>query len=363
MSIVDRILGEEAKTRSPVELRVNGERFDAFESGTIELSMEQGANSFTLEYVADTDAPEQRAIFEGDACELALATTAGPEVVISGYVDTAEDDDAPDALRLTASGRSRTCDLIDSSATFTPGRWSKVKIEKIALDICLPFAVDVYVVGSQGAAFEQFSVQKGEKAYDAIARAALRRGLYPYCVGGDLVLARAGATETSTVLERGVNVLRSKRVSSWAERYSNYLLRGQVRATDTNWGANASQLEATVRDPDLDRWRPLVVQAETGDRVDLATRARIECNARAGKGTRLTATVDDWETEDGKAWRPNTLVRFKNPVLGIDSKLLITTVRFAFGPDEARECELEMTRPQAFDVANYPALTRGQEWT
>lgn len=363
MSLVDQLLGDDQKERPPVELRVNGKVFDDFESGSVELSMEQGCNSFSLEYVASQVSEKTRQIFEGDECELALATTKGPEVVISGYVDASEDDDGPDSLRLTASGRSRTCDLVDCSATFTPGRWKKAKIEKIALDLCLPFSVDVFVEGDQGAAFPDFSIDKGETVYDAIARASLRRGLFPYCTGGELILAAAGSTKTRTVLERGKNIIQSRRSSSWAGRYSDYLLRAQVRATDTNWGKNASQVNATIQDVEINRWRPLLVQAEADDKKDLKTRARVECNTRAGRGMRVSCLVDGWETDEGTAWRPNTLVRFKNLVLGVDADLLITTVRFRFGAGEPRETELEMTRPQAFDVKNYPALGRGKQWT
>jgi len=367
MNPLDALLGGE-KT-SYVKLAVNGEALTGFSGGSIQLSMSAGANDFDLEYVPDDD--DTRSIFEGDEVELSIDPGDGLQSILTGYVDAVEDDDDPAGLRLSASGRSRTGDLLTCSPGFAPlafgtapRAWKNADIEKIVGDICAPFSIDVFVSPLEvGAAFPSFSLQTGETAFDAISRAALKRGLFPYCVGGDLVLARAGSTQTRTVLERGGRVIRSSRTSSWADRFSDYIYRAQARSTDNNFGAKASQLTSTVLDTTVNRFRPLAVQAEAHDKVDLKTRAEIERNTRAGNGESIVCLVDGWGTDEGNAWRPNTLVRFKNKVLGVDATLLITTVRFRFGPNEAREVELLLQRPEAFSVANYPALTRGNSWT
>jgi prophage tail gpP-like protein len=240
--------------------------------------------------------------------------------------------------------------------------WSKVTIDKIVADICAEFGVGSYVQ-DPGPAFEAFSVQADEMGIDTIQRAATKRGLYVYSVGGDLVLARAGAYRTKTVLERGKNLVWSRRSDSWYSRYSDYVFRGQVRPTDGNWGKNANQLSTTVKDEEINRFRPLRVQAEAHDGLDLKTRATLECNQRAGRGERIVCLVDDWLTDEGTAWRPNTLVRYKNPPLGIDATMLIAVARYRFGPTEARGVELELCHPDAFDIGKYRALGRGEQWS
>lgn len=368
MSLASKVLGERKKSRPPVELRVDDLAVSGFASGEVVLTMEQGYNAFSFEYVAETDFPIRRTIYEGDPCEVVLNTSGGPEVIIAGLVDTCEDEDSPDSFTLQVSGKSRTIDLVEGAATFTPGRWSNAKLEKIVTQIASPLSTtEVFVQGEQGEPFSWFSIQKGETAFDAISRAALLRGLHPFAVRGSLVLTRAGATQTATVLERGKGKLvRSRRVSSWANRFSHYLLRAQVRGTDENWGKNAGQLDSAAEDDELvarGRYRPLLAQVEARSRSELRSRAIVERNRRAGRGMVVSTVVDGWETDEGTAWRPNTLVRFVNPVLGVDEDLLITTARFRFGPSEPQQVELEMTRPEAFDLRNYPALKRGQQWT
>lgn len=340
-----------------VQLRVNGRAFFGFERGVIQLTMVEGANSFDVQYVADGKQPGVRAIFEGDEVDVAVDAGAGKgfEVLVSGYVDTVDDEDDPDGIVLRSAGRSRTCDLIDCSAINKPGRWSNITVGALAAALCEPFDIDVYVESDEGAPFPHFSVQKGETPYDAISRAALKRGLLAYAVADSLVLAKAGDFFTGTVLERGGRVIRSARSNSWYARYSEYIFKAQARATDNNWGKGPNQLKHTVTDDTVSRHRPLLIQAEAHDGVDLRTRAILERNVRAGMGERVTCLVDGWATDEGNAWRPNTLVQFVNPVLGIDAAMLITVCRYRFGANEAREVELEMTLPQAFDVsANYP---------
>jgi prophage tail gpP-like protein len=342
-----------------VALSVNGDSYEGFESGSVQLTMEEAANSFQVEYVADGRAIGARVVFPGDECVLSL----DDDVVIEGYVDTVDDEDQADTLRLRAAGRSRAADLIDCAAVASPGSWINMPIDVIASDLCDDFGIGCYIDGDPGAPFASFAIQKGESAFDALSRAAIKRGFYIYSVAGDVVLSRAGSTRTTTVLERGKNLISSARSDSWYSRFSEYIFRGQARATDGRWGKSAAHLKSVVTDPAITRFRPTIVQAEAHDGIDLLTRATLERNQRAGQGERILCVVDGWLTDEGKAWRPNTLARFKNPVLGVDATLLVVVARFRLGAKQPKETELELTRPEAFDVAHYPALGRGESWT
>lgn len=339
-------------------LRVNDAAFDGFESGSVQLTLDEAVNSFELTYVAPDGSLDTRVVFEGDDCELLL----GDEVVIRGYVDETDEQDEPDALTLRAVGRSRTGDLVDCSAIQAPGRWSGATLDRIVTELCLPFGVSSYVA-TPGEPFEAFSVQKGESVYDTIARAAAKRGLLVYSVGGDLVLARAGQYRTATVLERGLNVSRSQRASSLVNRYSQYVFAGQGRPDERTWGKASQQLAHTVTDPGVPRYRPLRVTAEAHSGLDLQARATLERNQRAGRAERVSCVVEGHTTVEGYAWRPNTLVHFRNPILGVDATLLVVTARFRFGAAVDDVTELELARPEAYDLGKYPALGRGMQWT
>jgi len=347
-----------------IEVRVNGEAFDGFEQGAIQLTMDEAASSFDLTYVADGKQPGARVIFEGDAVTVALDDGGGPEVIIDGYVDTVDDEDNEDLVRLSCAGRSKAGDLVDCSATRDPGSWTNATLDKIAKDLCAPFGVKVIVDGSVGKPFPNFAIQQGESPYEAISRGALKRGLFAYSVVGDLVLAKAGSYTTKTALVRGEEpLLRSARTNSWISRFSEYRFLGQVRSTDNNFGKASAHLKGVINDEAITRFRPLRVVAQAYDGVDLETRAKMERNQRAGRGERITALVDGWLTAEGKVWRPNTLVAFRNNVLGVDATLLVTTARFRLAANEPRQTELYLCRPEAYASESYPVIQRGDAWT
>lgn len=340
-------------------LEIDWQAHRGFRQAEVGLSLEQGTNTFSVAYAERwaIDGARSR-ISPGDGCTLKV----GDEVLLDGYVDAATVEYADDHLRLECQGRARTADLVDCSAVGARTQWSEQGLEKILRDLSEPFDVSTRIVGDPGRAFSKFSVQRGETAFAAIARAARLRGFLPYTIGGELVLARAGSVRTSTVIRRGANVVRASRTTSWAERYSHYRFRGQTGATDDVSGKSASQLRGEVRDPSVARYRPFLVasRGQDGPR-DLGARAILERNTRAGRGDRLSCTVVGWHTAEG-LWAPNTLVRVEDDWLDVSAELLVVSVRFRLDAETGKGgyvTELELTRPEAFDMAEYPAAGRG----
>ena len=336
---------------------VEGTRLEGFEEGTLQLTMTEAVNTFEVSYVPPTLL--DRLVFEQDRVEVRI----GDEVLLEGHVDETDEEDDTERVRVRVLGRSAAQDVVDCSAIQAPGSWTNATIGTIVADLAAPFSVGTFVDDREGKRFATFSVTKGDTAYDTIARAAVKRGLIVYSVGGDLVLARAGSYRTATVLERGANVIRSGRRSSMLNRYSQYVFAGQARPNEDTWGSRSQQLKHIVVDEHVRRFRPLRVNAESHSGLDLEGRALLERNQRAGKSETVSCTVRGHLTDEGAAWRPNTLVHFRNPVLGIDATLIIVTARFHFGAAEDDSTELELARPEAYDIAKYPALGRGETWT
>lgn len=340
-----------------IRIRANGQELEGFVRGTLTLTMDEAVNSFEVEYALRDERLAERALYPGDAC----AVVIDDEIVLDGFVDRTDDVDEPDEVRVRVSGRSKTCDLYDCSAGFQG--FTSAKVSTIARALAQNTTVRVHVEGDEGQPFPAYHVQKGESILDAINRAALKRGLYAYTVGGDLVLARAGARETRTCLVRGtLPLVRSARTDSWEQRFSHYVFRGQVPATDDAWGKKAS-ISHALEDKAVKRYRPLHLHVEARNGIDVQTRAATERNLRAARGERITATVWGHKTDEGHAWRPNLRVAFDNPVLGVRAMLLVSRVSFRFGADEPDQADLELVRPEAYDVAGYPPLKRGELWT
>ncbi|MCL7197601.1 phage tail protein, partial [Escherichia coli] len=81
------------------------------------------------------------------------------------------------SCRLNVSGRDKTGDLVDSSAIHGSGQWTRARLEHIVRDICKPFGIEVLVQTDTGDALDSFSLDDGEKAFDAIDRAARAKAI------------------------------------------------------------------------------------------------------------------------------------------------------------------------------------------
>jgi prophage tail gpP-like protein len=345
--------------KNELRLTVNGKTLEGFEGGSVTLSMEEPYNTFELDYVADGRQLGARVIFAGDECELKINAGRGDESLIKGYVDSTIDDDAAEAVLLRCSGRSKTADLVDCSA-HRPGRWKSFTVSSIARAIAEPYGVAVFLEADEGAPLASFAIVAGETAFEAIQRACARRYLTCYAVAGYLVLAQAGPLSSLTALERGRNVVRSSRTDSWRNRYSEYVFLAQARGTDDSSGKAVSQIKATSKDATITRHRQLIQQVGANDQVELQSRADFDRSRRAGLGETFNVVVGGWGTDEGKVWRPNTLVSFKNEVLGVDAELIVSQVHFTFGAHAAREAELTLMRPEAYlPEKPYPVLRRG----
>ena len=87
----------------------------------------------------------------------------GPDVLITGYIDTIDIDLTDTYCRLNVSGRDKTGDLVDSSAIHGSGQWKRARLEQIVRDICKPFGIEVLVQTDTGDAIDSFSLDDGER--------------------------------------------------------------------------------------------------------------------------------------------------------------------------------------------------------
>lgn len=346
-----------------VKLRVNGEEFSGFKGGEVSLGLDQLCSSFSLDYHDRRGTKNPVPIEDGDRCTLLIDDV----VVMDGWVGSSDVEYDAKTYRASVTGRSLTCDLVDCTAAVRRNAsvrtsWTNAALSAIVGDLINPFGVQARYVGNMGANFSKFRVNKGERVADAITRLIRARGMVAYTVGSDLVVARAGAETTQTVIRLGDQILRGKRHTSQDERFSDYYFKGQTRATDTVNGVNAAQLDGHVEDRGVTRYRPMmVVKGGQDSKADLGQLAVLERNQRAGRGERLTYTLRGWMRNEG-LWEPNIRVRVVDAMLNVDCEMLVVNVRYRFGPrDPGFVTELELTRPEAYDVIDYPVRRRRRE--
>lgn len=333
-----------------IELKVNGGIFGGWESAEIKVGIEQISGTFRLgvteRWPGQTTPTPILPGFE------ALVLLDGAPV-ISGYLDSVEPSYDMQYHTLSLSGRDKTGDLVDCCGVHKTGQWTNRNLFQIAQDICQPFNIPVINQTDVGDPLPPFNIQEGERAFEALDRMARMRAVLLMSDGlGNLIITRAGQQRAATELVEGVNIKAANARFDWKERFSTYTVKGQHQGSDTAPADAARGPVGNAIDPVIQslRYRPLVLLAEDqGHIASLTQRAEWERNVRIGRANRATITVQGWAHADG-LWKPNTLVRLRSPRLYADLDLLITAVTYRLDLANGTTCDLELCRPEAFDL-------------
>lgn len=343
-----------------VTLTVDGRDWGGWTGVEIARGIETAAGAFALELTERWPGePQRRAIATGAVCTLAVGDT----VVITGHVDDVGYGYGAASHTVTVRGRDRAGDLVDCSVVDDPKSWRNRTVAQIAADLARPFGVAVTAALATDP-LREFTVQEGETAWEAIERACRLRGLLAISDGrGGLLLTRAGDGRVDTVLEQGANILAAVADHSLRDRHSHYLVKGQQPGSDWLSADEAAGPVGGASDPDVPRYRPLLILGEDqGDRATLRDRARWEAAVRAGRGQRARVTVQGWRQGGavGPLWQPNSLVRLVSDWLAIDRELLIAAVTLALSEQGGTTADLELARPEAYTPEPLPASGAGE---
>lgn len=334
-----------------VELQINGVGYSGWQSVTVQRGMEQLSSTFDLTLADQWPGQSQpRPIAAGQRCVLKI----DGETVINGYVDDVDLQLDAGGHSITVRGRDQTGDLVDCSVLVSkgrPGQWRNRTLLQIALDVCQPFGIAVRTE-VELAPIRTANVQEAESGYELLDRLAKQAGVLLLTDGsGALVIAAPGTQKVGLTLREGVNLLSASVSSSWRDRFSLYVLKGQRPGSDEDSAAGSAHVTAQQTDPALSeagRYRPLVIVAdEHGGKPQ--QHVAWEAHVRAGRSTRAHVSVVGWSHGAG-LWTPNTLVRLVAPTLQTDAELMIVSVTYSLSSSQFLHTELELADPAAFDV-------------
>lgn len=344
-----------------LELIVNGRAYSGWKKARVRKSVEELAHSFSLS-LSDrwTENQQPIEVEAGQSVEIKI----DDETVITGFIDEDVISYSKSDYSIDISGRSKTGDLVDCSALFKSGQWKKATLITIANDLCAAYDLNILApVTSQ--TFRKFSIESGESIFECLARAAsMFQLLLQTDARGNLVFERGGSIVENATIERGVNVISGSRTNSWRDIYSGYYLQNQNAGDDNHHGSAASSPSYFHEDPTVTRNRELLVhpsgQLSSGE---LRDRASWEVNTRWGSARRLTYTLVGWGHAGG-LWKPNRIVRVKDDMLRVDDDLLIVSVDFEQTLEGGTVTHVELTRPEAFDIAPLPrkSARKGGLW-
>lgn len=333
---------------SELILRVENERYAGWKRVSITRSIDRLAGTFELT-LTDRWAIEKSAarILDGQSCQVII----GGSPVITGWIDDVSTRHGPDQHELTVRGRDAAGDLVDCAAITGSQEIVGRTLAQVARAVCAPFGIGITVEADVGGPFRYTHVQPGETCYELLDRLARLRGVLVISDGnGGIILTRAGAQRANTGLTLGTNIMGGAATRSQRDRYSRYRVVGQQRASDNLVDESAAQSVAEVTDPQITRYRPIVIQAE--DQADISTcqtRARWERSVRAGQGNTASVDVRGWR--DGvRPWQPNTQVLADDEWLGLNGDYLVVSVSHSLDGDDGEVTQLKLEPPAARQV-------------
>ena len=330
-----------------VALEIDGEAYLGWTEIAVDRGIDAVAGSFDLtlaskERTGATDWP----IAADAECRVLLAG----ETLVTGHVDAVFRFVDAEERGIRVRGRDRTADLVDCSAIHDPGSWRGKDLQAIAAELAEPFGIEIAIEGDTGAPFARFALQQGETAFAAIERMARYRGLVAWSSGdGRLRIGNPDTGERTGRIEEGRNLIAAEGSADHAERYSDYVLKGQASGSAERAGRAAAQVIARTRDAQVARYRPLLVMGEEqSDTASLQQRAEWEAAVRAGRSQALRATVPGWFEDDGGVWRPGARSACKVPSVDVEGDLLVERVRLVRDGERGTVSDIDLVPPEAW---------------
>ena len=286
------------------------------------------------------------------------------ELIITGHIERVATTYSADGVGVTVAGRSRTGDLVDCSADLTSFR--QRNIEFIAANLAFPFGIRVdlnelpadQIQALRDNPFPRFRAQRGETVYDAFRRLAKARNVvFQDTPAGDVRLTTAGAAgDAAEALVVGQNIIRAMGSFDLSGRFSTYTTKSQ-RLLDESVDVD---VRYEAQDAEIQRFRPLLIIGERGfTRAAATSRVFWEAATRAGNSITARYTLGSWRQSDGTLWRPNQVVRVRDPYVGWDdAPMLVVDVNYRLDGSEGEKVELSLQPQAAFEIWDPPKRPR-----
>jgi prophage tail gpP-like protein len=359
-------------------LHVDGTAYSGWLAASVTRAIDQAADTFACTVTEGWSGAKQKwPIRPGQKCEIHLDGV----LAMTGYIDSYEPSYDAESHTVSISGRSAAADIIDGSAPV--GQLKNMTVGQIAEVMAKPFGIRVDSANAPPTIIEDVQVNPGETIHELLDRLAqtvpaVRAVLLGSAPDGSLSFIRVGGGgSASTPLQQGVNIWKASAILNDAERYSSVTVLAQHSNADDRSdeeaeveipdegeepatapvgggpaGVTTTAVTATVKDPAVKRYRPLIITGDSElDQAGAQRQAEIEVRRRTAQATKCTAQVVGWHQSgpDSPLWGPNLLVDVDSPFLGIKRQMVISSCTYEIS-EAGSTCTLELALTGAFEA-------------
>lgn len=327
-----------------LKIFIDGDIYRDWERVEIVKDLEAVAGAFNI----TLDKPSIFNFAPGKSLRLEIANVP----VIEGYIEGTAFTGEANTLELIIQGRDKTGDIIDCSAITTSSEFLNVSFLTLAEKLCAPFGIKVInQTDKSKKKIVKVSLQKGS-VYEELEREARKVGVFLYpSPDGNLYLSEIGSETLGTRLVCPGNVISFTAKVDYSDRFSEYILKGQQSSGGGGvlTAKQQTQVYAKANDPNIHRYRPLLIVGESNITAAQAKdRVEWEAAVRAGRSEELTLIVDGWTDKDSRLWQLNKLISVKVEELNFESEMLIKSVSFRYNETDGQATAITVSDPNAY---------------
>ncbi|AZO77707.1 MULTISPECIES: hypothetical protein [unclassified Bosea (in: a-proteobacteria)] len=275
------------------------------------------------------------------------------ELLLTGHVEKRSPSLRSAEAELPIAGRSKTGDLVDSSAEAKTGEWKNKKADEAFKDLTEGYDVKIEVD------FEHkpktvFRVRPGETVHQAADRWARSEGftITDTPEGNVKTTSAKNAKRHAGAIREGITtwpkLLDASAVHDDSKKFGQVKIKAQA---PDGYGPDALEIEAEAKDETIKRKRLRVVTPpELIRKEDSRERAKWHRDRAAGEGTTCEVTVLGWRDEKQRFWTKGWLVMCEIPSLGVVQEMLIKKASFeqSDSDGEGTVAKLSLVDPRTF---------------
>ena len=340
-----------------LEIRLNGALYINFTTATVVRNLEAAASTFSFgSTVGIANAKANLSpIRAGDFVEIIADKKSK---ILTGYVDEEGPEYDDRTHSITATGRSKTQDLIDSTVGVIR-QYENVGLVDIAKSVAGDFGIEVVNQAGDIRPFSDIaSPQVGQKAFKFLESLARKRQVLLTDDGeGRLVITRASSELSPNSLKNVIgafdnNIKSASRKTNIANLFHEYIAQGQgnpIDATEFETPKDLAEAAGFAIDAAIRNARRLEFYTEeTSDSFTLQDRAKWELSIRRARNFAYKCTVQG-HTFNNIAWKPNIRHQVDDDFAAISGQYLCKKATYNYSLDGSTT-ELEFVNKNSYTL-------------
>lgn len=333
-------------TNEQVYLIIAGTKFSGWKTTTITKSIESCCGKFSFSLVTKTDL-EMASLVPGAPCQVYI----GKDLVIDGYLDKVSPTGDESGFAYTIEGRDKTQDLIDCSCERAPYTWTEISLYALANKLCAPYNILV----SKSGVFEdprtKFTLEIGETAFEALAKAAKARNVLLMAnEEGNLVIGKPGEERLTDSLVYGKNLKKFSADYDNTNRFHKYVVKGQRTNNGNPWSKSSTNIYGEAFDEEVRSTRVKIFSADNAESNATAKeRAKWEAIKNAALSEQIEVLVVGFRQSNGNLWKENKLVPviIDTKAIYINTEMLVSSVTYSSN-EAGRTTSMTLKRKDAY---------------